>query len=80
MAKFIKIDDSIRYNLDFIYKTEILESKVSDKRFSLSSGRTVWYVKFYSSMSDKDSWESDYFNSTEEADNWLNEFLKKSSS
>lgn len=77
MAKFIKIDDSIRYNLDFIYKTEILESKVSDKVFSLGGGRTVWYVKFFSSISDKDSWESDYFNSLEEADKWLEDFLKR---
>jgi hypothetical protein len=77
MNKFIKIDENVRYNLNFIYKTEILESKVSDKVFSLGGGRTVWYVRFYSSITDKDSWESDYFNTLEEADKWLDDFLRK---
>jgi hypothetical protein len=76
MTKFIKIDETIRYNLDYIYKTEIVEAKVSDKGL-FGGGRKVYYVKFYSSVSDKDSWESDYFNSAEEADTWLDEFISK---
>lgn len=77
MAKFIKIDNTTRYNLNFIYKTEIHEGKVNEKVFSLGGGRKVYYVKFYSSVSDKDAWESEYFNSIEEADEWLTEFLQK---
>jgi len=77
MVKFIRIDDSVRYNLDFIYKTEIIEAKVNEKAFSLGGGRKVWFVKFYSSINDKDSWESDYFNSIEEANKWLDDFIAK---
>jgi ribosomal protein S24E len=77
MIKFLKIDENVRYNLDYIYKTEILEGKVSEKAFSFGSGRKVFYVKFYSSISDKDSWESDYFNSIEEANEWLDNFISK---
>jgi hypothetical protein len=77
MVKFIRIDESIRYNLEFIYKTEILEAKVNEKAFSLGGGRKVWFVKFYSSISDKDSWESEYFNSSEEANDWLDQFIEK---
>lgn len=78
MAKFLRIDETTRYNLDYIYKTEILEAKVGDKAFSFgNSGKKVFYVKFFSSISDKESWESEYFNSLEEADLWLNDFLDK---
>lgn len=77
MSKFIKIDENTRYNLDFIHKIEVLEGKVNEKVFSLGGGRVVWYVRFYSSMSDKDSWDSEYFNSLNEANNWLDEFIKK---
>lgn len=78
MAKFIKIDDTTRYNIDYIYKTEILESKVGEKAFGFGGGgKTVYYVKFYSSVSDADSWESEFFNSIEEADTWVNDFLSR---
>jgi hypothetical protein len=77
MVKFVRIDDTVRYNLDFIYKTEIFEAKVNEKAFSLGGGRKVWYVKFSSSVSDKDSWESEYFNSNEEANIWLDQFIDK---
>ncbi len=80
MHKFIQIDDTVRYNLDFIYKTEIVEGRVSEKKtFSLTGGRKVWYVKFYSSISANEAWESEYFNSVEEANEWLTEFLEKHS-
>lgn len=77
MAKFIKIDETTRYNLDFVHKIEILEGKVSEKVFSLGGGRTVWYVRFYSSISDKESWDSEYFNSLEEANKWTDDFIDK---
>lgn len=77
MAKFIKIDDTTRYNLDFVHKIEVLEGKVSEKVFSLGGGRTVWYARFYSSISDKESWDSEYFNSLEEANRWVDEFIDK---
>jgi hypothetical protein len=79
MHKFIQIDDTVRYNLDFIYKTEIVEGRVSEKTFSLGGGRKVWYVKFYSSISANEAWESEYFNSVAEANEWLTGFLEKSS-
>ena len=78
MPKFLKIDETTRYNVDYIYKTEILEAKVGEKAFGFGGGsKKVYYIKFFSSVSDKDSWESEYFNSIEEADEWLTEFISR---
>lgn len=77
MSKFIKIDATTRYNLDFIHKIDILEGKVNEKVFSLGGGRVVWYVRFYSSISDKETWDSEYFNTLEEANSWLDDFIAK---
>lgn len=77
MIKFIRVDDITRYNLNFIYKTEILESSVNEKFFSLGGGKKVWFVKFCSSVSEKESWESQYFNSIEEANEWLDKFIEE---
>ncbi|MEK7434897.1 MAG: hypothetical protein AABZ74_17315 [Cyanobacteriota bacterium] len=78
MPKFLKIDETTRYNLDYIYKTEILEAKVGEKTFGFGGGgKKVYFIKFFSSISDKDSWESEYFNSIEEADSWLSDFISR---